>query len=168
VQYEVEIDGRVRHVAVHRAGGRFSASVDGRVRQVDIARIDAQTLSLIVDDGAATYEIGVANDAATGLLDVRVGTTVVDVAVNPGRRRRRDRGAERGSGPQRLVAPMPGKIVRVGVKPGDAVRARQTVVVVEAMKMENELKADRDGVAADVRAVEGASVEAGALLVVIQ
>jgi len=168
VQYEVEIDGRVRQVAVHRAGGRFSASVDGRVRQVDIARIDAQTLSLIVDDGAATYEIGVANDAATGLLDVRVGTTVVGVAVNPGRRRRRDRGAERGSGPQRLVAPMPGKIVRVGVKPGDAVRARQTVVVVEAMKMENELKADRDGVAADVRAVEGASVEAGALLVVIQ
>jgi biotin carboxyl carrier protein len=121
-----------------------------------------------VDDGAATYEIGVANDAATGLLHVRVGTTVVDVAVNAGRRRRRDRGAERGSGPQRLVAPMPGKIVRVGVKPGDAVRARQTVVVVEAMKMENELKADRDGVAADVRAVEGASVEAGALLVVIQ
>ena len=63
---------------------------------------------------------------------------------------------------------MPGKIVHVGVKTGDAVRARQTVVVVEAMKMENELKADRDGVAGDVRAVEGASVEAGALLVVIQ
>jgi biotin carboxyl carrier protein len=171
VRYEVEINGRLRQVAVQRAGGRFVASVDGRVRPVDIARIDAQTLSLIVDDGAATYEIGVANDAATGLLQVRVGTTVVDVAVNSvnrGRRRRRDRSADRGSGPQRIVAPMPGKIVRVGVKTGDAVRARQTVVVVEAMKMENELKADRDGVAADVRAVEGASVEAGALLVVIQ
>jgi biotin carboxyl carrier protein len=174
VRYEVEISGRVRQVDVQRAGGRFTASVDGRVRQVDIARIDAQTLSLIVDGGAATCEIGVANDAATGLLQVRVGTTVVDVAVNGvnsvngGRRRRRDRSADRGSGPQRIVAPMPGKIVRVGVKTGDAVRARQTVVVVEAMKMENELKADRDGVAGDVRAVEGASVEAGALLVVIQ
>ena len=171
MRYEVEINGRVRQVAVQGAGGRFAASVDGRVRQVDIARIDAQTLSLIVDDGAATYEIGVANDAATGLLQVRVGTAVVDVAVdsiNRGRRRRRDRSADRGSGPQRIVAPMPGKIVRVGVRTGDAVRARQTVVVVEAMKMENELKADRDGVAGDVRAVEGASVEAGALLVVIQ
>ena len=95
MQCEVEINGRVRQVAVHRAGGRFSASVDGRVRQVDIVRIDAQTLSLIVDDGVATYEIGVTNDAATGLLHVRVGTTVVDVAVNSvnwGRRRRRDRG----------------------------------------------------------------------------
>ena len=171
MRYEVEINGRVRQVAVQRAGGRFTASVDGRVRQVDIARIDAQVLSLIVDDGAATCEIGVANDAATGLLQVRVGTTVVDVAVNSsnsGRRRRRDRSADRGSGPQRIVAPMPGKIVRVGVRTGDVVRARQTVVVVEAMKMENELKADRDGVAGDVRAVEGASVEAGALLVVIQ
>ncbi len=63
---------------------------------------------------------------------------------------------------------MPGKIVRVGVKTGDTVRARQTVVVVEAMKMENELKAARDGVVSELRAVEGASVEAGALLVVIQ
>jgi biotin carboxyl carrier protein len=63
---------------------------------------------------------------------------------------------------------MPGKIVRVGVKTGDTVRARQTVVVVEAMKMENELKAGRDGVVGELRAVEGASVEAGALLVVIQ
>ena len=63
---------------------------------------------------------------------------------------------------------MPGKIVRVGVKTGDTVRARQTVVVVEAMKMENELKAGRDGVVSELRAVEGASVEAGALLVVIQ
>jgi biotin carboxyl carrier protein len=167
VQYEVEINGRVHQVAVQRAGGALTASVDGRVRRVDIARIDAQTMSLLVDDGAASYEIGVASDAATGLLRVRVGTTVMDVAVN-GRRRRRDRSADRGSGPQRIVAPMPGKIVRVGVKSGDAVRARQTVVVVEAMKMENELKADRDGVVGELRAVEGASVEAGALLVVIQ
>ena len=168
MQYEVEINGRVRRVAVQRAGGRFTASVDGRIRQVDIARIDAQTMSLLVDSGGASYEIGVANDAATGLLHVRVGTIVVDVAVNGGRRRRRDPGADRGSGPQRMVAPMPGKIVRVGVKTGDAVRARQTVVVIEAMKMENELKADRDGVVGELRAVEGASVEAGALLVVIQ
>jgi biotin carboxyl carrier protein len=63
---------------------------------------------------------------------------------------------------------MPGKIVRVGVKTGDTVRARQTVVVVEAMKMENELRAGRDGTVAGIHAFEGASVEAGALLVVIE
>jgi biotin carboxyl carrier protein len=167
VHYEVEINGRVRLVAVHRDGGHFAASVDGRVRRVDVARIDAQNMSLVVDDGAATYDIGVAGDAATGLLQVRVGATVIDVAINGGRRRRRDHRADAGAGPQRIVAPMPGKIVRVGVKTGDTVRARQTVVVVEAMKMENELKAGRDGMVSELRAVEGASVEAGALLVVI-
>ena len=63
---------------------------------------------------------------------------------------------------------MPGKVVRVLVKAGDAVRARQPVVVVEAMKMENELRADREGTVAEIHAREGVSVEAGALLVVIQ
>jgi biotin carboxyl carrier protein len=169
VQFEVEINGRVRQVAVQRARGRMTASLDGRVRQVDAARIDAHDLSLVIDDGASSYDVGVTSDPATGLLQVRIGTAVVDVALNGGRRRRRDRGGgSAGAGPQRIVAPMPGKVVRIGVKPGDAVRARQTVVVVEAMKMENELKAGRDGVVGELLAVEGASVEAGALLVVIQ
>jgi biotin carboxyl carrier protein len=63
---------------------------------------------------------------------------------------------------------MPGKIVRVLVKPNDPVRVRQPLVVVEAMKMENELRAQRDGTVAEIHVRQGASVEAGALLVVIQ
>jgi biotin carboxyl carrier protein len=182
VQYEVEINGRIRRVAVQRAGGRVTASIDGRIRQVDAARIDAHTMSLLVDEGAASYDVFVSSDPATGLLHVRIGTVVIDVAdvthcgfsggpsTSPrtARRLNRDQGGDSGAGPQRIVAPMPGKVVRVGVKTGDAVRARQTVVVVEAMKMENELKAARDGVVSELLAVAGASVEAGALLVVIQ
>ena len=63
---------------------------------------------------------------------------------------------------------MPGKVVRVLVKVGDAVVARQPLVVIEAMKMENELRAPRDGRVAEVHAGEGASVDRDALLVVIQ
>jgi biotin carboxyl carrier protein len=63
---------------------------------------------------------------------------------------------------------MPGKILRVLVRPGDAVGARQPVVVVEAMKMENELRASRDGQVAEIHVREGMSVDAGALLIVIQ
>jgi biotin carboxyl carrier protein len=63
---------------------------------------------------------------------------------------------------------MPGKVVRVLVATGDTVRARQPVVVVEAMKMENELRASRGGTVAEVHARQGMSVDAGALLVVIQ
>ena len=168
MQYEVEVQGRVRQVAVHRNGGAFDVSVDGRTWRVDAARIDAhgRAMSLLVEPGAS-YDIGFAPDPATGLLYVRVGATQVAVALN-GRRRRHDDAGHAGTGPQRIAAPMPGKIVRVGVKVGDAVLARQTVVVIEAMKMENELKAGRDGTVSELHAREGASVDAGALLVVIQ
>lgn len=168
MQYEVEIGARRLQVVVTRSGDGFAVSVDGRVRQVDAARIDAHTLSLVVDR-VWSNEVSIAGNPATGQLDVHVGDTPVSVTLN-GRRRwgRRDDGAGAGSGPQRLVAPMPGKVVRVLVKPGDTVAAKQPVVVVEAMKMENELRASREGTVAEIHAREGMSVDAGALLLVIQ
>ena len=63
---------------------------------------------------------------------------------------------------------MPGKVVRVLVKPGEQVRARQPLVVIEAMKMENELRAVGDGVVAEINVAEGQSVDAGALVAVVR
>jgi biotin carboxyl carrier protein len=63
---------------------------------------------------------------------------------------------------------MPGKVIRVLIKPGDAVKAGQGLVVVEAMKMQNELKALRDGTVASVSAREGATVTAGEVLATIE
>jgi biotin carboxyl carrier protein len=93
---------------------------------------------------------------------------LASVAVN-GRRtgRAADTGAA-GHGEQRIAAPMPGRVVRVLVGAGDDVAARQPVVVVEAMKMENELRAPRAGRVKDVAVAAGASVEAGRVLVVIE
>ena len=168
MQYEVEVGGRRLQVVVTRAGDGFAVSVDGRTRQVDAARIDAHTLSLVVDS-VWSKEVSLAANAATGQLDVHVGATPVAVTLN-GRRRwgRKDDASGAGSGPQRLSAPMPGKVVRMLVKKGETVTARQPVVVVEAMKMENELRASRDGTVAEIQVSEGMSVEAGALLLVIQ
>jgi biotin carboxyl carrier protein len=173
MQYEVEIGGRLRQVVVARAGDGFAVTIDGHTRHVDAVRIDAHTLSLLVDSvwpdaTILSHEVTIVADPA-GPLAVRVGSTPVGVTLN-GRRRwgRKDDGRLAGSGPQRLVAPMPGKVVRVLVNTGDAVAARQPVVVVEAMKMENELRAGRDGTVAEVHAREGMSVDAGALLLVIQ
>ena len=168
LRYEVEVGGRVREVVVTRTGGAFAIDVDGHTRLVDVSRIDAHTLSLLLDS-VWLKEITVSPDPVTGQVLVRVGAALVPVRVN-GRRRwgPRDDGGAAGSGPQRLVAPMPGKIVRILVKAGETVLARQPVVVVEAMKMENELRAVRDGRVAEIHAREGASVDAGALLVLIQ
>jgi biotin carboxyl carrier protein len=167
MQYEVEVGSRLLQIAVIRAGDGFAVSVDGHTRQVDAARIDAHTLSLIVDS-VWSNDVSIAGDSASGQLDVHVGDTPIAVTLN-GRRRwgRKDEGTA-ASGPQRLSAPMPGKVVRVLVKAGDPVTARQPVVVVEAMKMENELRASRDGMVAEIHVREGMSVDAGALLLVIQ
>ena len=184
MQYEVELGGRRRRVVVMRAGDGFAVTVDGRTRRVDAARIDAHTLSLLLDnvspgDNTAAppdlnghrrgYEVSVVPDPAGGQLTVHVGSAPILVRLNGLRRSgRRDAGGVAGSGPQRLVAPMPGKVVRVLVKLGDLVSPRQALVVVEAMKMENELRASRDGTVAEIHVREGISVDAGALLLVIQ
>jgi biotin carboxyl carrier protein len=177
MQYEVEVGGRRRQIAVTRTGGTFAVAVDGHTRRVDAASVDAHTLSLLVDSlwpektavRRSGYEVSVALDPVGGQLVVHVGALPVAVALN-GRRRwsRTDDGRASGSGPQRLVAPMPGKVVRVLVKVGDIVAPRQPVVVVEAMKMENELRASRGGTVAEIHAREGMSVDAAALLIVIQ
>jgi biotin carboxyl carrier protein len=163
MEYAVEIGGRVRHITVTRTGTRVTVSVDGAPYEIDPVSVDAQTLSLLI--GRRSFEVTLAPDAATGQIVVRVGSTPIAVTLNG--RRRWGRSADAGTGPQRIVAPMPGKVVRVLVKQGDAVDARQPLVVVEAMKMENELRAARAGTVSEMHAREGASVDAGALLAVL-
>jgi biotin carboxyl carrier protein len=189
MQYEVEIGNRLRKVSVLRTGDGLAVEVDGHSWFVDAARMDAYRMSLLVRDVSAeghtgsgfsmSCDVAISSDPASPQLIVHLGTMPFAVTVN-GRSRRHDvdaRGAAQGSArgdaggddrPQRILAPMPGKVVRVLVHRGDTVRARQPLVVVEAMKMENELRAGRDGQVAAIHVQEGASVEAGALVVVIE
>ena len=165
MRYEVDVNGRAVQVDVHRADGHFVVTVDGREWIVDAARIDAHILSLLI--GSASQEVTIAADTAPGQLAVGIKAIPLAVTVN-GRRRwgRKDDGGA-GGGPQQLLAPMPGKVVRVLAKTGTSVQPRQPLVVVEAMKMENELRATRSGVVSEVLVQEGQSVEAGTLLLVV-
>jgi biotin carboxyl carrier protein len=174
VQYEVEIGGRIRHVVVHRVqsehqtASAFVVAIDGVERVVDAVPIDPETWSFLIE--GRSHEVTVVPQGHSGDSLASVGQVPIVVSLN-GRRRsgRKEDGAEAGAGAQRvlILAPMPGKVVRVLAKVGDAVQARQAVVVIEAMKMENELRAARDGVVAEMHAAEGQSVDAGALLAVI-
>jgi biotin carboxyl carrier protein len=172
MRYELEVNGRRRQVNVHRVDGRFAVDLDDQTWFVDAARVDAQTLSLVTTPksgagpGGASHTT-VLTPASGGLLTVQVSGAAVTVVLN-GRRRLATVGdSGQKSGPQKLLAPMPGKVVRVLVKAGDVVRARQPIVVIEAMKMENELRSARDGRIAELPVRDGQSVEAGVLLAVI-
>jgi biotin carboxyl carrier protein len=173
--FEVELNGRSRTVSVERTGqGRYRVIVDGVPHDIDAARVGDFGLSLVgLDAGAgaqsASREILVVPSMARGELLVALDGRVVAATVN-GRRTGRG-GADTGAdahGEQTISAPMPGRVVRVLVAVGDDVAANQPVIVVEAMKMENELRSPKAGRVKEVAVTPGTAVEAGRRLVVIE
>jgi biotin carboxyl carrier protein len=169
--FEVEVARRVRTVVVDRAGaGRFRVTLDGQSHLVDCARIGEYGLSLIVDGDAGTSkEVEIAPGSTPGeLLAAFEGRTVGVVVDSRRSGKRMADAAARAHGEQKIVAPMPGRIVRVLVGLGDEVAVRQPVVVVEAMKMENELRSPKAGRIRELSVSAGASVEAGKVLAVIE
>jgi len=167
---QIAAGGREHAVTIEAAGpGRYRIAIDGGEAVV----VDA----VAVDQGEATAwslrdpATGVVSAVAVALGATGEGDAAVDghqIPVAIVDRRRRGRGGLGvADGEQRIVAPMPGKVIKVLVKPGDAVVARQGLVVVEAMKMENELTAQKAGTVTEVAVTEGSSVEAGRLLVVV-
>ncbi|RPJ84334.1 MAG: acetyl-CoA carboxylase biotin carboxyl carrier protein subunit, partial [Acidobacteria bacterium] len=143
MQFQIEIAGRVHHVKVQRDGSRYRVEADGRTDVVDVARVNKATLSLILmDDRQCSHEVGLLEGREPGELDVYLRSGVVKTLVRGAAGHRRGAFVAGGvDGPQRVTAPMPGKVVKVLVAPGDEVAARQGLVVIEAMKMENELRA---------------------------
>lgn len=170
--FEVEVNGRLRTVAVERVGsqaeGRYRVTIDGHTRLVDARPAGQGRLSLLFpEEQSRSFDVAIAPASGTD-LDIHLPDGAVRAIVN-GRRSRREGPSEASaSGDQRILAPMPGRVVRVMVAPGDEVRARQPLVVVEAMKMENELSSPRAGRVKDVQVREGMSVDAGRLLVVVE
>jgi len=168
--FEIELNGRTRSVAVERAGdGRFRVVVDGTPLTVDARRLGDFGISLLFPgDSHAATAIDLSPGSSPGELLAHLAGRTVPIVVN-GRRTSRGGGdAASGHGEHTVAAPMPGRVVRVLVAPGDEVAARQPVVVVEAMKMENELRSPKAGRVKEVEVAAGASVEAGRVLVVIE
>jgi biotin carboxyl carrier protein len=169
--FDIDVNGRNRMVSVERAAdGRYRVVVDGRPHDVDAARVGSFGLSLLLDgDSGVSREVEVAPAGGPGEMLVRIDGRIVAATVN-GRRTGRAAidGGTLARGVQSVVAPMPGRVVRVLVAAGDAVTARQPVVVVEAMKMENELRSPKAGRVRDVAVAAGDSVEAGRVLIVIE
>lgn len=164
---EVESGGRRHTVDVRQVAAGWMVTTDGREQLVDVAGIEGRW-SLLV--GARSYEVEIESPAAGELL-VTVNGAVSQVRivspVGPRARWRPGRSAG-AAGPRRVVAPMPGRIVKVLVKAGEPVAARQGLVVVEAMKMENELRAPVAGTVIAVRVTEGAAVEANEVLIELE
>lgn len=169
--FDIEINGRLRSISIERTtAGRYRAIVDGHPRVIDGVRVGSFGLSLLFDgsDGSSR-NVQVAPGSERGELLIGVDGQAVSAVLN-GRRSGRA-AADAGShadGEQTIVAPMPGRIVRLLVARGDEVAARQPIVVVEAMKMENELRSPKTGRVKEIAVGAGESVEAGRVLAIIE
>jgi len=162
VRLDATAEGRTIRVEVRRRDGGYTVILDGEALEVDLVETGDHFASLIVD--GRSYEVGL--EKRTDGYRVHLPDETVTVAVGEAARgapRRPDRPV----GPTRLTAPMPGRVVRVLAEKGRHVEPGDGLVVIEAMKMENELKAPRRGRVDEVAVREGQAVEAGALLLVV-
>jgi biotin carboxyl carrier protein len=166
VKYHAIVRGEDRVVEVTQRENGYRVVIDGRELQVDAVHLAGSAVSLIAGTRSARVDIDAGRD---GKLQVLVGDEIHPLELLDERRMRMRKAGGKFSaeGPQRIDAPMPGKVVRVMVKVGDEVTEGQGLVVVEAMKMENELKSPKAGKVTELTAVEGANVESGAKLVVV-
>jgi biotin carboxyl carrier protein len=176
--FDVTVNGKPWRVAIEAADTQGPAQVSvvtirGRRRSYDVSWVDAATLSLIpLNHEMQGHEFGI-EARGGGVLQVTTGgrnfhaTVLSDGKSHQRHPHRAERAAVPMEGRQSVVATMPGRVVRVLAAVGDRVAAGQAVVVLEAMKMENEMRAPKEGVVREVRATPGAAIDAGAVLVVI-
>lgn len=162
--YDVNIDGKDYRIELERVDGRWACRVDGRTVEIDAVLARRDVLSILIDGKA--YEIKRERTAVD--LHLWVGSVRYAAQLRDPRSLRGRAAADDGKGPRKLLAPMPGKIVRVLVAESGEVEAGQGVVVVEAMKMQNEIKSPKKGVVRKLIATEGAAVNAGDVLAVVE
>ena len=158
----LEVEGEKRRVELPaEIGGRVECSVDGRPVVADVRVLQAGVISLLID--GRQYRCVLDGDGVV-IGGRRFGFEVADPRSLQGRR-----GAGAGTdGPRPVKAPMPGRVVRVLVAVGDAVEEQQGLVVIEAMKMQNELKSPKTGRVARIAVGVGDAVGSGDVLVVVE
>ena len=169
------VDGKEHVVVVeeHDSGHIYRVTLDGREYTIDAHSMPSEIVTALIDNKSYDIDLERADgdNALDGRLGVRVRGRVIYLDMLDERRKKmRDAQATRfaENGVVRITSPMPGKVIRVMVSVLENVSEGQGVIVVEAMKMENELKSPKNGQVKEVRAKVGDSVDTGTLLMVIE
>jgi len=163
MKLSVKVRDHVHDVVVTRQDGHYVVEIDGRRHAVDSHRLENNFYSFVMDQ--RSYEVSVERDGDT--YKVRRGAAQLDATISDPSRQAREALASE-AGPEKVVSQMPGKVVRVLVAEGDEVEAGDGVIVVEAMKMENEIATVKGGKVTKIAVVPGDAVESGAPLLVIE
>jgi biotin carboxyl carrier protein len=161
---DATVDGRTLRVLVRGKDGHYTVTLDGKDLEVDLCDTGSDFVSLLIE--GRSHEAGLVKRAGGYAVVLADDVIYVDLAAAAGGEAPAPK--KIATGPLRINAPMPGKVIRLLVGPGDQVAVGAALLVVEAMKMENEMRAPRAGRVRETAVREGQTVETGALLVVLE
>jgi len=164
----IELGGKQHIVELVRAGERLRCNLDGKPLEADAVELARGVYSILMGGESLEVRVEPRSKAGVSGLRVVVGSREFSADVRDARQWRRRRGAAaEAEGRQQVLAPMPGKIIRVLVKAGDSVEMKQGLAVVEAMKMQNEIRSPKSGVIERIMVTEGQTVNTGEVLAII-
>ena len=166
MKFEVHLDsvgGKTKHIVdLEKEGSSYKVSLDGQAVDADVILAAPNAVSVILN--GAAFEIHIA-PSLDGTYKLQTGAHEFQADVrDPRAWRGRKQGALEAEGRQQIVAPMPGKVIRLLVKVGDEVEVGQGLMVVEAMKMQNEIRSPKKGRVERLQAKGGQPVNAGDIL----
>jgi biotin carboxyl carrier protein len=162
--YDISIDGQHCRLDLEQVENRWLCRVDGREVEVDAVLARPNVISLRL--GNKAYEVKCERVGSD--LHLWVGSVRFAAEVRDPRSLRARAGSVDDRGPRKLTAPMPGKVVRLLLAQGAEVEAGAGILVVEAMKMQNEVKSPKKGTIQKILVAEGASVNAGDVLAIVE
>ena len=166
MKYNVRIAGKTRVVELGQQNGAWKISLDGNALDANAVEVAPNTFSVLLNGESHQIRIAPRSD---GSLTLHTGLAEYQAEVNDLRAwRGRRHGALEAEGSQQVAAPMPGKVVRLLVKQGDTVEVGQGLLVVEAMKMQNEIRSPKSGKVERLFAQEGQAVNAGEVLLSVE
>jgi biotin carboxyl carrier protein len=153
-----------RRVELKRDSSRWQVWLDGNPLEADVTEIGPHTFSIILHN--KSYELRVTASPGGGLKIESPTAEFLAEVIDP-REWRGRHGGMQAEGRQQVVAPMPGKVIRILIKTGEKVAAGHALMVVEAMKMQNEIRSPKAGTAEKIAVVEGQAVNAGDVLCIV-
>lgn len=165
MKFEAQVGDTTASVEIDRKAGAFRAVVDDRIIEGEVLEPEPGVFTFRVRDRVIEFHASVLAGAGKCRAVTMSGTTDVRIVD---RKHRQIAGESGGDGQKALLAPMPGRIVTLLAAVGDQVSRGQGVLVVEAMKMQNEVKAARDGVVAEIRVAPDDTVAAGQVLAILE
>lgn len=168
MKLQAELNNEKHEISLKQTGENVSAEVDGRAYELEASEVEPNVY--LLKHANKIYQIFVApNEKPNEPFAVTVGNNNFEIKLIDPKRMRSAAGAgENADGAAEIKTAMPGKVVRVLTEAGAEIKAGDGVIIVEAMKMQNEMKSPKDGTVKEIRFAEGATVNAGDILAVIE